>query len=192
MYKKLLKITKNRKNLSSMLVIILIFFIIILPISFTSYLVIDEIPQINEKVLNQQNTKSLLQDIPFRQKIETTLIKYNINLENIENDVVNSIKSSLTSFSKNILNFGKNTIGLIINFFIMLYIMYFGFRDGKQYLIKLSEILPLGDKTEHKLFNHFSSIIRSIFKGTLIIAVIQGTLAGILLYLIGIEDGIFI
>jgi predicted PurR-regulated permease PerM len=192
MYLRFLKITKKRENFSAMFTIILIFFIIILPISFTSYLVIDEIPQINKMIIESKKDKSVIESIPFREKIENTLSKYNVSLEEVEKDVADSIQGSLNSFSKNILNFGRNTISLIMSFFIMLYIMYFGLRDGKKYLLRLSKILPLGDKTERKLFNKFSSIIRSIFKGTLIVALIQGILAGILFYAIGIHQGILI
>jgi predicted PurR-regulated permease PerM len=191
-YKKLLRKTKNKRNISAMITIILIFLLIILPISFASYLVIDEIPQINKVFIETNGDKSLIESIPFRDKIQKTLSKYSVSLEVIEKDTLTSIQGSLNTFSKNILSFGKNTIGLILNFFIMLYIMFFGLRDGKHYLVKLSEILPLGDKTEHKLFNKFTSIIRSIFKGTLIIALIQGILAGILLYSTGIHNGILI
>jgi len=192
MYKRFLKITRKRENLSAMLTIVLIFFIIILPISFTSYLVIDEIPQINKMIIESKKDQSVIDSIPFRDKIEDTLSKYNVSLGEMEKDAADSIQGSLTSFSKNILNFGKNTIGLIMNFFIMLYIMYFGLRDGKTYLLRLSKILPLGDRTERKLFNRFSSIIRSIFKGTLVVALIQGILAGVLFYAIGIHQGILI
>ncbi len=175
-----------------MITIILIFLIIILPISLTSYLVIDEIPQINKTILETKNTDSIIENLPFKEKISETLTKYNINLEKLEADAVNSLKKVLNSFSKNVINFTQNILSIVINFFIMLYIMYFGLRDGKKYLLRLSQILPLGDKTERKIFNRFSSIIRSIFKGTLIVALIQGILAGFLFFLIGITNGILI
>ena len=192
LYKKILKKTKNKKDLSASITIVLIFLIILLPISFTTYLIIDEIPQINKIILEQKNNKDILSSIPFKSEINNTLTKYNINIQKLEKDSLKSVQNSLNNFTKNVLNLGKNTLGLIINFFIMLYILYFGIRDGDKFLKRLSEILPLGNRTEKKLFDHFSSIIRSIFKGTLIVALIQGGLAGLLFYLVGIKEGILI
>ena len=105
----------------------------------------------------------------------------------MQQNLVDSIKNSLESLGSKILSLGKDTLNLIINFFIMLYLIYFGLKDGRVYLLRLSKILPLGDKTERRLFKKFSSIVRSIFKGTLIVSIVQGLLAGILFYIVGIE-----
>jgi predicted PurR-regulated permease PerM len=160
---------------------------IIIPVSFTSYIIVDQIPKINQTILEKNTFDNLFENIPFKEELDRVLIKNKINPNDIEDNIIKSTKSSLNSFGKKIISFGTNTLELIMNFFLMIYIIFFGLKDGKKYLLRLSKILPLGDKTERRLFKKFSSIVRSIFKGTLIVSIIQGLLAGFLFYLVGFK-----
>ncbi len=69
----------------------------------------------------------------------------------------------------------------------MIYLLFFFFRDGKKMLIKISDIIPLGNNIEKNIFTRFITIVKSIFKGTIIIALIQGTIGGLLFFAVGIE-----
>lgn len=186
-YNILLQKTKEKKGLSSLITIILILFIIIIPVSFTSYLIVDEIPKINQNILEKNNLNDLLDKLPFKNEIESSLIKNNIDPAEVKENIIQSLKESLNSLGGKIISLGKDTLNILIHFVIMIYLIYFGLRDGKKYLLSLSKILPLGDKTEKRLFRKFSSIVRSIFKGTLIVSIAQGVLGGLLFLIVGIE-----
>jgi predicted PurR-regulated permease PerM len=57
-------------------------------------------------------------------------------------------------------------------------------------LYRISEILPMGNSIEKEIFVRFSTIVRSIFKGTMIIAVVQGLIGGMLFFTVGIESAL--
>ncbi len=187
LYENILKKTKKKEILSTTLTTILIIFSVLIPLSFTTYVVIDQIPKVSKTFLEKQNIETVLSNIPFKDKIDLVLIKNKIDPNKIEEQMIESTKKSLNSFSGKIISFSQNIFEIIMNLFLMFYIIFFGLKDGKKYLLRLSKILPLGDKTERRLFKKFSSIVRSIFKGTLIVSLVQGLIAGLLFYIVGFK-----
>jgi predicted PurR-regulated permease PerM len=79
------------------------------------------------------------------------------------------------------------TAVFLLNSFVMLYAMFFFFRDGDKILERIFYYTPLSDEDETRMLTQFASITRATVKGTLAIGVIQGTLAGIAFRVAGIE-----
>jgi predicted PurR-regulated permease PerM len=79
------------------------------------------------------------------------------------------------------------TAAFLLNLFVMLYAMFFFFRDGHKILERIFYYLPLSDTDETRMLTQFASITRATIKGTLVIGVIQGGLAGIAFRVAGIE-----
>jgi predicted PurR-regulated permease PerM len=79
------------------------------------------------------------------------------------------------------------TAAFLLNLFVMLYAMFFFFRDGHKILERIFYYTPLSDEDETRMLARFSSITRATIKGTLVIGVIQGALAGVAFWVAGIE-----
>ena len=79
------------------------------------------------------------------------------------------------------------TATFLLNLFVMLYAMFFFFRDGHKILERIFYYLPLSDEDESRMLTQFASITRATVKGTLVIGVIQGGLGGIAFWVAGIE-----
>ncbi|MGE5214066.1 MAG: AI-2E family transporter [Nitrospirota bacterium] len=79
------------------------------------------------------------------------------------------------------------TAAFLLNLFVMLYAMFFFFRDGNKILERIFYYTPLNDEDEARMLTQLSSITRATVKGTLVIGIIQGTLAGIAFRVAGIE-----
>ena len=79
------------------------------------------------------------------------------------------------------------TAAFVLNLFVMLYAMFFFFRDGDKILERIFYYTPLNDEDERRMLTQFASITRATVKGTLVIGIIQGTLAGIAFWVAGIE-----
>jgi predicted PurR-regulated permease PerM len=65
--------------------------------------------------------------------------------------------------------------------------MFFFFRDGDKILERIFYYTPLSDEDETRMLTQFASITRATVKGTLVIGIIQGALAGIAFWVAGIE-----
>ncbi len=75
--------------------------------------------------------------------------------------------------------------------FLMMYLVFFFLRDGVALLERLVQVIPLGDQRERRLFRKFAEVSRATLKGTVVVAIIQGTLGGVALALVGIEGAVF-
>jgi predicted PurR-regulated permease PerM len=83
------------------------------------------------------------------------------------------------------------TAAFLLNLFVMLYAMFFFFRDGHKILERIFYYLPLSDEDETRMLARFTSITRATIKGTMVIGVIQGALAGIAFWVAGIDGAAF-
>jgi len=79
------------------------------------------------------------------------------------------------------------TASFLLNLFVMLYAMFFFFKDGHKILERIFYYLPLSDEDETSMLARFTSITRATIKGTLVIGIIQGALGGIAFRVAGIE-----
>jgi len=79
------------------------------------------------------------------------------------------------------------TASFLLNLFVMLYAMFFFFKDGHKILERIFYYTPLSDEDERRMLTQFASITRATIKGTLVIGIIQGALGGIAFRVAGIE-----
>src|SRR5215471_4370006 len=71
------------------------------------------------------------------------------------------------------------TAAFLLNLFVMLYAMFFFFKDGHKILERIFYYSPLSDEDETRMLAQCVSVPRATVKGTLVIGIIQGALAGI-------------
>jgi len=83
------------------------------------------------------------------------------------------------------------TATFLLNAFVMLYAMFFFLRDGRAILEKVIYYIPLRHEDELQMIERFTSVTRATIKGTVIIGIVQGALAGVALWLAGIEGSAF-
>ena len=83
------------------------------------------------------------------------------------------------------------TASFLLDLFVMLYAMFFFFRDGPRIIEKIFYFMPLTSKDEGLLLERLSSVTRATIKGTLVIGIIQGTLAGLGFWAAGIDGAAF-
>jgi predicted PurR-regulated permease PerM len=85
----------------------------------------------------------------------------------------------------------RGTVNFILQLCIMLYANYFFLRSGKETLARIMYMVPLESEQEGRLVARFVSVTRATLKGSLVIGIIQGTLAGLAFAVVGIEGAIF-
>jgi len=81
---------------------------------------------------------------------------------------------------------GRGTVSFILAQFVMLYAMFFFLRDGKEILERILYLMPLPPESEHRLVERFRSVTRATVKGTLVIGLVQGGLAGLSFLVAGV------
>jgi len=63
--------------------------------------------------------------------------------------------------------------------------------DGDKLLDRILYYLPLQDQDEQRMLEKFTSVTRATLKGTAVIGILQGTLAGFAFWVVGIPSAVF-
>jgi predicted PurR-regulated permease PerM len=84
----------------------------------------------------------------------------------------------------------QETIQVVILLFVTLFTMFYFFRDGKDLLRRVRSLIPLDQEHQSAIAARFSSVARATVKGTLLIALVQGSLSGLTLWIFGVSSPI--
>lgn len=88
-------------------------------------------------------------------------------------------------------NIGQDTVTFFLRAGIMLYLLFFFFRDGRQIARNIRACMPLSEEYSRQLIAKTAAVVRATVKGNVIIAAIQGTIGGLAFWFIGIQGALF-
>jgi predicted PurR-regulated permease PerM len=88
-------------------------------------------------------------------------------------------------------SFTAGTAAFLLDLFVMLYAMFYFFRDGRRLVEKIFYYTPLAHEDEVRLLDRLTAVTRATIKGTLVIGIIQGALAGLGFWVAGIGGAAF-
>ncbi len=191
-YLKFKKRFKERENLAAGTTVLVIVLLVVIPILIVGTLVVNESIIFFKSVESGesnliQRLDSLQERIPVAKDL---LEEYGIEFE----ETKNSFWKSAVQLGKNLaygaMGVTQNMFGFFVEFFVMLYVLFFFLKDGEKTVEKLVRVLPLGDKQEWRLIHRFAGVARATVKGSLVVASIQGALGGILFWAVGIPGAV--
>ena len=87
-----------------------------------------------------------------------------------------------------VLNFGQGTLDFVVDFFVMLYLLFFLLRDGDELVTRIREALPLEPRRRDALLTNAGVVVRATVKGNVVIAILQGALGGLIFWILGINS----
>jgi predicted PurR-regulated permease PerM len=85
----------------------------------------------------------------------------------------------------------KGTAEFLLMLFVMLYAMFYFLVEGEAILNAALRFTPLSVEDKTRLLGTFSSVGRATLKGTLVIGIVQGGLAGLSFWVAGIQGAVF-
>lgn len=178
----------GRDNLAAVLTLLFIILIVILPILFIGSSLVSESLYYYEKVDSGEiDLKKIIDDI--RASIPLSLERfeqYGFNLDKAKEGLNDLITNGSQMAAGQALKFTQNFFNFFLQFVIMLYVLFFFLRDGKQLIEGIVWVLPMGDTKERTLIRRFESVARATVKGSLLVAILQGVIGGILFWAVGI------
>ncbi len=108
----------------------------------------------------------------------------------LQERVNDAITRSSQKMAEHALAFGQNAFELVIEFFVMLYLLFFLMRDGTGLTRRIQEAVPLRRDDKRELSEKFTTVIRATVKGNIVVAAIQGTLGGLALWFLEIHAAV--
>lgn len=181
----------NHPSLSTILIFLVIAVIILLPVGIVGTLVFNESVQLYGKLSpDPKNIDRGIQHI-IGVIVDNPLADlFNIDKAVLIEKAAEVLRSVTNYIFVNLTALTQNTLGLLVQFAIMFYALFFFVRDGEKFLRTAMRLLPLGMGRERLLYNRFVVTARSTLKVTLIIGGIQGVLGGIVFLITDLEGAL--
>ncbi|TIL60840.1 MAG: AI-2E family transporter [Mesorhizobium sp.] len=107
--------------------------------------------------------------------------------EKLQSAILRSSEFVLSLF----LSAGQNAAAFLINFFLMLYLLFFILRDGEDMYRQVFRAEPLPTNQKQLLFKKFADVSIATLKGTFIVGLVQGALGGLIFAVLGINGAVF-
>jgi predicted PurR-regulated permease PerM len=191
-YRRLRVAFGGRQNLASTVTILALLLGVVVPLSAFLALVV------SESVSLSQSVQTWLRSGPDRmQQLEATLARIPLVSRLIpQGEELVAQLSDLASRAGPIVAgqaaaFGKGTLSFLLQLFVCLYAMFFFLVDGPGILRQILYYIPLDADDEAQLLERFVSVTRATLKGSLLIGVLQGTLAGLAFWVCGVPAPAF-
>lgn len=189
LYMRVLKLISNR-NIAAFLVAVFIVLLLTVPfiillglISKEAYATYTSLSQHNlgtnflkiackdENYLSCKAIKSLIEYLP-----ENNLDYYlQITIEKITGFILENVSKFLASIPS-----------FLLNFFVMMFVVYYLLKDGNSIAKRIKNILPLKKSHKQHVFDRFHHITYSVFYGNISIAILQGIIGAIGFLVLGV------
>jgi predicted PurR-regulated permease PerM len=102
----------------------------------------------------------------------------------------NGAKNALEFLLQSSGNVFVGALGAVGNFLFIIFLLFFFLRDGARAVDILARLIPMPPDRRHQLFLNLSNVARAVVLGTLLVAVLQGTLVGVGFAIAGVPSAI--
>jgi len=101
-----------------------------------------------------------------------------------------SIATGLQSIASRALLFGQGALSFLAALGVMLYLTFFLLRDGETLGPRVMRAVPLRPELRDALIEHFVVVVRATMKGTVVVAILQGVIGGLIFWVLGVEGAL--
>jgi predicted PurR-regulated permease PerM len=181
-YNWLTRKIRNR-NIAAAVAVVLVILSVIIP----SFFVVQDLLQGTSTIVI-----FLRSDAPQR-TLTTFLVRYPTLAADIQAvsstiDIQNTVRSIAALLGSMLAGFLGYSFGAITQIVIMLFILFFLYRDQEQAIAFARSLFPLSEGETEELLENMRSTIHATALGRLVIAAIQAVLAGMAFWLLGVPN----
>lgn len=190
-FRRLTKAMGQRRNLAAATTVIIILIIVILPLTLVGMSLVQEVSGVYRRVQSGElDLVRLFQQILDALPASAThlLDRFGVvNLEVMQERLSTSLMKGSEFFAGQAFSIGQGTFDFIANLFVMLYLLFFLLRDEAELFARIKRAIPLRAEQQQGLLLKFTVVIRATVKGDLLVALLQGTLGGLIFWILGID-----
>lgn len=195
LYRWVTRMLRGRKSLAAVLTLLILFVVVAGPISAFIGVVVNQALGVSNEAIPWVQTHLgsasafnahdwLVQRFP-------SLADYVPQQEQITASAARIAKATGGFLVAGATQLTAGTATFLLNLFVMLYAMFFFLRDGGLILEKIFYYTPLSHEDEARVLERLTSVTRATIKGTLVIGIIQGALAGLGFWVAGLDGAAF-
>lgn len=190
----LLRRFPERRNTAALMTLLLIVALVIIPAIILGIALTQEASVFYERIQSGQiNIPALFERFQASLPGWATSVLDRLGLTSFADarDMLSaSIARSFRTLASQALLIGQSAFGAFVTLGIMLYLTFFLLRDGDRLAPRLEEAAPLRAADYRALTSQFVTVIRATIRGSIVVALIQGLIGGIVFGLLGIQGAL--
>jgi predicted PurR-regulated permease PerM len=188
LYELFLRLCGGRRSAAALICCLVLFLGLILPLYGVAYLVAREAVGFYHTAQtwisallqsDQADPLAWLRSLPLVRQLQLDRLNWRAGLQEIATQAGPLAASVLNATS-------RGTLQVLLILFTTLFTLFYFFRDGKDLLRRLRFLIPLDREHKVAIASRFTAVARATVRGTLLIAVIQGSLSGLTLWIFGV------
>ena len=180
LYEHLVSIVK-KESIAAMLTVLSVLVILIIPLSIIVALLVNEARGISA-AFSENGVDGLLDMLG---PVESLIALY---VPGINFDVASLLNQGTSFITRNLASAFTETAQVLLSLVIGSIAFYYLLKDGKKFTATAINFSPLEDKYDRAILLKLKNTIHSVIQGSLLIAVIQGTLTGIGFAIFGVPS----
>ncbi|MCP9472414.1 MAG: AI-2E family transporter [Nitrospira sp.] len=186
LHRRLSKLFNGNETLSAAVLTIGALGMVVVPLALMGVLLVHE-AGVAEEVIRAWVESGGLQRLPDQVAtipiiggwLRTTLAGIDLQRMSLEQSVVTGVTAVSRFLVGRMGDLLKNAVLLVTDFFIMLLVLFFLYRDGPTWFSSWYQLIPMDESHKQKIMARLDQTIRAVVKGVLVTAIVQGVLAGL-------------
>jgi predicted PurR-regulated permease PerM len=112
------------------------------------------------------------------------------DMANVQTKLEGLLAESAGMIASQAVSIGSGALGFLLAFSVGLYVMFFLLRDGERIGRTVLRTIPVERSISERLAQRFLGIVRATIKGSGVVGLVQGVLAGISFVIVGLESAL--
>nr|WP_303622711.1 AI-2E family transporter [Stutzerimonas xanthomarina] len=184
----------NRPNLTALITLMVCLIVAVLPVILITGLLVQEGSSLYKQIESGEldvgqfvvGAREMLPD-----SLQQQLQRFGLgDLDQMRERLASGALQGSQFLATKAFSFGQGTFQFLVSFFVMIYLLFFLIRDGRELVAKIRRALPLTDNQKRRLFSKFTRVVRATVKGNIVVAITQGFLGGVIFAILGIPGSL--
>lgn len=188
MYRWLERVTGGRASLASLIAIGAVILTVMLPLVIIGGMIVQESLGLYQQVTKGSDNMDGFSLLDRTEEFVAYLEPYGISQAAVTERLREEVAEISQTLAASLVTVGQVTFSLFVSLAIMLYLLFFFFRDAAKLQQTLIYYLPIGDVYERRLFTRFAETSRAVMQGSIAIAALQGLLGGLAFWIVGVSS----
>lgn len=192
--RRLTRKLNGHANLAAGLTILLILALVILPALLLAVSLVQEASALYERVQSGEidfgrifaNLEAAVPPWARHGRIGDILP----SLEEARAMIGNGLAQGLQGIAARALLLGQSALSVMAATGVMMYLTFFLLRDGDRLAMRIRDAVPLRPALRDHLARQFAVVVRATMKGSVVVAILQGLVGGVIFWLLGIEGAL--
>lgn len=190
LHARILRTMANRRNTAAALAVLSVVLMLIVPVAIIAVSLLDQAAHLYSSTVIRKSDF----DTAYRGLVDVLPTWTYPVLDRFEEAFTTTLPGKLDGMVAHIartaghyaVQVGRNAFSIALGGGVMLYLLFFLFRDGRQLAVHVQYSVPLSSRYKSLLSAKLVTVVRATVRGNVLVALAQGTLGGLIFWLLDV------